>query len=428
MLNSVFVCLGVRTDGNSIHFFHRPARAYTKGTRKRRKVQPGEDTGSKTEMRWHKTGRTRPVIENGKQLGCKKIMVLYITSCKKSRAEKTNWVMHQYHLGVQEEEKEGEYVVSKIFYQTQPRQCGSGFGRREDGDGSDHLVAEMTEQQGCSYHNSSPSTVSNSINSPAALLNSPMCTSSPVALPPNTPMPFQGQTSKQHKGLLATITEDVEKLQASISGHSYSTMQSSDQSNLVFGYTSMGSSCKSDSILQESAYCSAQSSPENGEKDVCCSNGGSPGQGLDLQNYCSAPLAVVMESSLMNGEPDEPMLSSKLISETIDPEILKFLSSENLDVTLRLQRSFDVVNDDGAHHTKHHASGRDVNLKEVAQKSDSVLENIILDTPPDFLLESFLNSQETGDWLGKKKFWSDSSQKTDDGNFLDFLRDSQSSV
>lgn len=32
--------------------------------------------------------------------------------------------MHQYHLGSDEEEKEGELVVSKVFYQTQPRQCG----------------------------------------------------------------------------------------------------------------------------------------------------------------------------------------------------------------------------------------------------------------------------------------------------------------
>lgn len=31
--------------------------------------------------------------------------------------------MHQYHLGQNEEEREGELVVSKIFYQTQPRQC-----------------------------------------------------------------------------------------------------------------------------------------------------------------------------------------------------------------------------------------------------------------------------------------------------------------
>lgn len=33
--------------------------------------------------------------------------------------------MHQYHLGENEEEKDGELVLSKVFYQTQPRQCGS---------------------------------------------------------------------------------------------------------------------------------------------------------------------------------------------------------------------------------------------------------------------------------------------------------------
>ena len=35
--------------------------------------------------------------------------------------------MHQYHLGNNEEEKDGELVVSKVFYQTQPRQCGSSI-------------------------------------------------------------------------------------------------------------------------------------------------------------------------------------------------------------------------------------------------------------------------------------------------------------
>ncbi|CAN0876507.1 SUPPRESSOR OF GAMMA RESPONSE 1 [Linum grandiflorum] len=41
-------------------------------------------------------------------------MVLYM-----GKAEKTSWVMHQYHLGTSEDEKDGEYVVSKIFYQQQ---------------------------------------------------------------------------------------------------------------------------------------------------------------------------------------------------------------------------------------------------------------------------------------------------------------------
>lgn len=118
---------GVRRDGLSRHFFHRPSKAYTTGTRKRRKIQNECAENNKNmgggETRWHKTGKTRPVMVNGKQKGCKKILVLYTNFGKNRKPEKTNWVMHQYHLGQHEEEKEGELVVSKIFYQTQPRQC-----------------------------------------------------------------------------------------------------------------------------------------------------------------------------------------------------------------------------------------------------------------------------------------------------------------
>ncbi|KAJ0964754.1 hypothetical protein J5N97_025892 [Dioscorea zingiberensis] len=95
-------------------FFHRPSKAYTTGTRKRRKIQTEcDDLHHKGETRWHKTGKTRPVM----------ILVLYTNFGKHRKPEKTNWVMHQYHLGELEEEKDGELVVSKIFYQTQPRQC-----------------------------------------------------------------------------------------------------------------------------------------------------------------------------------------------------------------------------------------------------------------------------------------------------------------
>jgi hypothetical protein len=113
---------GVTRDGLSKHFFHRPSKAYTTGTRKRRKIQM-ECEIHKGETRWHKTGKTRPVTVNGQQKGCKKILVLYTNFGKHRKPEKTNWVMHQYHLGDLEEEKEGELVVCKIFYQTQPRQC-----------------------------------------------------------------------------------------------------------------------------------------------------------------------------------------------------------------------------------------------------------------------------------------------------------------
>ncbi|RZC80630.1 hypothetical protein C5167_043195 [Papaver somniferum] len=113
---------GVRKDGLIRHFFHRPSKAYTTGTRKRRKVHTDED-GSET--RWHKTGKTRAVLGDGKVLGYKKILVLYANYGKLKKPEKTNWVMHQYHLGNNEEEKDGELVVSKVFYQTQPRQSNN---------------------------------------------------------------------------------------------------------------------------------------------------------------------------------------------------------------------------------------------------------------------------------------------------------------
>uniref|UniRef100_A0A7N0T4U4 NAC domain-containing protein n=1 Tax=Kalanchoe fedtschenkoi TaxID=63787 RepID=A0A7N0T4U4_KALFE len=104
---------GAKKDGSSIHFFHRTANAYATGQRKRRKIQTQLDK----QVRWHKTGKTKPVFENGIQKGCKKIMVLYYSSRKGFKPDKANWVMHQYHLGTDEEEKEGELVVSKIFYQ-----------------------------------------------------------------------------------------------------------------------------------------------------------------------------------------------------------------------------------------------------------------------------------------------------------------------
>ncbi|KAL5841565.1 hypothetical protein ACOSQ3_012168 [Xanthoceras sorbifolium] len=114
---------GVSRDGQIRHFFHRPSKAYTTGTRKRRKVHTDEEDGSET--RWHKTGKTRAVFVGGTVKGFKKILVLYTNYGRQRKPEKTNWVMHQYHLGNNEEEKDGELVASKVFYQTQPRHCGS---------------------------------------------------------------------------------------------------------------------------------------------------------------------------------------------------------------------------------------------------------------------------------------------------------------
>ncbi|XP_037409769.1 NAC domain-containing protein 75-like isoform X2 [Triticum dicoccoides] len=119
---------GVTRNGQSKHFFHRPSKAYTTGTRKRRKIHAETELSNSkngAETRWHKTGKTRPLMVCGQHKGCKKILVLYINFGKTRKAEKTNWVMHQYHLGDLEDEKEGELIVSKVFYQTQPRQTAA---------------------------------------------------------------------------------------------------------------------------------------------------------------------------------------------------------------------------------------------------------------------------------------------------------------
>ncbi|KAI4348216.1 hypothetical protein L6164_008965 [Bauhinia variegata] len=109
---------GANKNGGSVHFFHRTMNAYATGQRKRRKIH---DQHGLTEerVRWHKTGKTKPVIEDGVCKGFKKFMVLYVRSKneKGSKPYKSNWVMHQYHLGTEEDEKDVEYVVSKIFYQ-----------------------------------------------------------------------------------------------------------------------------------------------------------------------------------------------------------------------------------------------------------------------------------------------------------------------
>ncbi|WOK99271.1 NAC domain-containing protein [Canna indica] len=135
---------GVSQDGLIRHFFHRPSRAYTTGTRKRRKVHTDAHAGSET--RWHKTGKTRPVFVGGKLRGYKKILVLYTNYGKQRKPEKTNWIMHQYHLGFDEEEKDGELVVSKVFYQTQPRQCGSKDAPHQTKHGSKAVVDDEDDE------------------------------------------------------------------------------------------------------------------------------------------------------------------------------------------------------------------------------------------------------------------------------------------
>ncbi|KQJ83161.1 SUPPRESSOR OF GAMMA RESPONSE 1 [Brachypodium distachyon] len=109
---------GIKIDGTNSYFFHTISNAYDVGQRKRRKVVSSDHTVRDEPIRWHKTGKSRSISENGVVKGWKKILVLYIGSKKKGAdIYKTNWTMHQYHLGVEEDEKHGELVVSKIFWQ-----------------------------------------------------------------------------------------------------------------------------------------------------------------------------------------------------------------------------------------------------------------------------------------------------------------------
>ncbi|CAL0312527.1 unnamed protein product [Lupinus luteus] len=175
---------GITRDGLSRHFFHRPSKAYTTGTRKRRKIQNEcENLNGGGETRWHKTGKTRPVMVNGKQKGCKKILVLYTNFGKNRKPEKTNWVMHQYHLGMHEEEKEGELVVSKIFYQTQPRQCNWSHDRI--GATTTTTVGEFGSGEQPSYNNGRRDSGSGSCSS-KEIVTFRDDMSDVVGVPPNT--------------------------------------------------------------------------------------------------------------------------------------------------------------------------------------------------------------------------------------------------
>lgn len=70
-------------------------------------------------------------------------MVLYVNVLKGGKAEKTNWVMHQYHLGTGEDEMEGDYVISKVFYQQQQvKQSEKGEAPLSDGI-DDALVTDV---------------------------------------------------------------------------------------------------------------------------------------------------------------------------------------------------------------------------------------------------------------------------------------------
>ncbi|XP_048547881.1 NAC domain-containing protein 75-like, partial [Triticum urartu] len=92
------------------HFFQHNSRAFKRGAWTRHKIH--SECGM--HAMWHKTGNTLPVVVNDRQTGSKKVLVLHTN--KNFDQQRTNWVMHQYHLGDLEQEKERELVLCKIFY------------------------------------------------------------------------------------------------------------------------------------------------------------------------------------------------------------------------------------------------------------------------------------------------------------------------
>ncbi|TKW04979.1 hypothetical protein SEVIR_7G146000v4 [Setaria viridis] len=116
---------GIKMDGSSFHFFHRVPNAYGCGHRKRRKVSGDVGSVCDEHIRWHKTGKPKPIRDdNGVKKGWKEILVLYRGSKRGgSNTHIDNWVMHQYHLDAYEE-ADGELVVSKVFYQLASKKNG----------------------------------------------------------------------------------------------------------------------------------------------------------------------------------------------------------------------------------------------------------------------------------------------------------------
>jgi hypothetical protein len=102
-------------DGSSSYFFHKISNAYEVGKRKRRKISNTNDTDCDENITWHQTGKSSRILDNGVIKGWKKILVLH--KCYNEKKVKTNWTMHQCHLGAEVGEKHGELVVSRVFWQ-----------------------------------------------------------------------------------------------------------------------------------------------------------------------------------------------------------------------------------------------------------------------------------------------------------------------
>jgi hypothetical protein len=158
VLTGLFIVIGTRKDGSSAHFFHRVSNAYACGQRKRRRIIHVDQTTSDQHVRWHKTGKSKPVKHNGVTKGWKKILVLYKSPQRGAKPDKADWVMHQYHLGPEENEEVGDFVVSKILYQVKTKQVDKSETSNEESDAFAASVCPKTPKtktpQPCRVNNS----------------------------------------------------------------------------------------------------------------------------------------------------------------------------------------------------------------------------------------------------------------------------------
>eukprot|EP01018_Ginkgo_biloba_P016046 Gb_01127 [translate_table: standard] len=349
---------GITRDGLIRHFFHRPSKAYTTGTRKRRKIQTEcDEQGGET--RWHKTGKTRPVLINGKQKGCKKILVLYTNFGKHRKPEKTNWVMHQYHLGSQEEEKEGELVVSKVFYQTQPRQCNWEKGT-DSGDNTGIAAACKALSTGITDQN-------------------------PTRLTPDTAVKIGTHASISNR-LNYTNYNSEQQLEAT--GH-YPLVPSSREISDQGLVLNVNSSRRDQKKRSDSSQCT-HSCDEN--MDLHLNRGVNASKHLASINRKEEWGAGESNSVL-----DENVTRLLHCDETIQ---VSALSNTNF-VSYGSQDLDDLAADLGLmleEHQRHKTAG-------MPSQKDA-LEDIFMDTPPGIKEEPLTNTYET-DWI-KSSFWPDS--------------------
>ncbi|KAG0480239.1 hypothetical protein HPP92_011097 [Vanilla planifolia] len=119
---------GVKQDGSMSYFFHRTIENHSCRHKRQKKSKRS------IEFVWHKIGKTRPVFLDGIHHGSKETMALYVIPASGGKPEKTPWLMHQYHVGTNEDEE--DLFVSKIFYQMNYNQCVQDF-LINSGDGFD---------------------------------------------------------------------------------------------------------------------------------------------------------------------------------------------------------------------------------------------------------------------------------------------------